>query len=669
MNIPNFLLEITIYSGVIYGIICLFQKVLADKISPRLHFLIWFLLVARLCIPITFHSPLNLIVIPENEAPQTAAPVMMPETGEAVSEVSGDDAITAVHAASETVAPQGASNPDSEAAQPVTKANQPIPWQMIVALIWVGGAALQVARTTRSAYRLKQTFGHAERETQGYFHDLFDARKKELKIEKDIPLYLTNEITTPALTIGVFPAIAMPYSALQQLSDTQVAFAMKHELMHFRRKDHLTGLLLKALEIVYWFNPVVWLLGKRMTEDMETACDNDVVHTMLPSEKKAYALTLVRLFSNQTDPVPALGMALDNRQFAAEKRIRGIYRKSKSKVMAAVVTIILCAFVFVGCFTTALQPVYEETQQTETSETPLELDATAQTVIPLVPEEKEDVEKNTAEQPDVYDPGMEIQTSASEDELSVSYEYAYTDTGVDYQPVSFTTSFDGSAQGRRYNIWKAGDSINGMEVLPGETWSFNEAVGERTYENGWRGAPGILEGVYSDIAGGGIDQAATTLYNAVLCAELEIVEQTAHTWPMGYVPGGLDATVSIDAPDFVFRNNLNVPVYILVECDGENEREITVSILRPVFEDGYERVFSSELTETFGEEETVDIPDPTLPEGTQQQLIMAHKGKTFQIYKELVDVQGNVVERAEFDEVTYQPKPAKVAVGTGEAAA
>jgi len=218
-----------------------------------------------------------------------------------------------------------------------------------------------------------------------------------------------------------------------------------------------------------------------------------------------------------------------------------------------------------------------------------------------------------------------------------------------------------------YNIWKAADAINGMEVMPGETWSFNDAIGERTYENGWLGAPGIGDGVYKEMAGGGVSQVATTLYNAVLSSELEIVEKTAHAWPIDYVAGGLDATVSSGAPDFVFRNNLDVPVYILADCDGEEAREITVSILRPAFEDGYARVFSSELVETVENEKEEYTPDPTLPEGTTVQVIGAHQGKTFQIYKALVDADGYVVKQNEFDEVTYNPLPAKFKVGTGEA--
>ncbi|HBU13224.1 MAG TPA: vanomycin resistance protein VanB, partial [Clostridiales bacterium] len=100
------------------------------------------------------------------------------------------------------------------------------------------------------------------------------------------------------------------------------------------------------------------------------------------------------------------------------------------------------------------------------------------------------------------------------------------------------------------NIWKMSDIINGVKVEPGETWSINEEAGPRTYNLGWQGAPGISDGEYKEEAGGGICQVSSTLYNAVLRAELEIVERKHHSWPLDYIDGGLDATISTGAPDF-----------------------------------------------------------------------------------------------------------------------
>ncbi|MDY3751494.1 VanW family protein [Christensenella minuta] len=229
----------------------------------------------------------------------------------------------------------------------------------------------------------------------------------------------------------------------------------------------------------------------------------------------------------------------------------------------------------------------------------------------------------------------------------------------------FSTKYASSAFGRRYNIWKMADIINGVEILPGETWSINEEAGPRTYSRGWKGAPGISDGEYKEEAGGGICQVSSTLYGAVLRGEVEVVDRSHHSWPLDYVPGGLDATISTGAPDFVIKNNYDVPIYIIAKCDGEGAKTIQVQIYGPKFADGLTREFTSELIGTFGGGKVNYIDDPSLPAGTEQTIIKEHIGKKYQTYKHYYDADGNEVKVEKFSVETYDNKPAKVRRGTG----
>ena len=204
-----------------------------------------------------------------------------------------------------------------------------------------------------------------------------------------------------------------------------------------------------------------------------------------------------------------------------------------------------------------------------------------------------------------------------------------------------------------------------MEILPGETWSINEEAGPRTYSRGWKGAPGISDGEYKEEAGGGICQVSSTLYGAVLRGEVEVVDRSHHSWPLDYVPGGLDATISTGAPDFVIKNNYDVPIYIIAKCDGEGAKTIQVQIYGPKFADGLTREFTSELIGTFGGGKVNYIDDPSLPAGTEQTIIKEHIGKKYQTYKHYYDADGNEVKVEKFSVETYDNKPAKVRRGTG----
>jgi len=128
----------------------------------------------------------------------------------------------------------------------------------------------------------------------------------------------------------------------------------------------------------------------------------------------------------------------------------------------------------------------------------------------------------------------------------------------------FSTPLMGSPD-RVQNIRLSLEAITNTVVLPGEVFSFNEIVGERTVERGYRNAPIILGEAVVPGVGGGVCQSSTTLYNAVRQAELEIVERRIHSVAPSYIKHGLDATVAWPHTDFKFKNNSSTPVIVKAE--------------------------------------------------------------------------------------------------------
>ncbi len=128
----------------------------------------------------------------------------------------------------------------------------------------------------------------------------------------------------------------------------------------------------------------------------------------------------------------------------------------------------------------------------------------------------------------------------------------------------FSTPLMGSP-GRVKNIRLSLEAINNTIVLPGEVFSFNEIVGERTVERGYGNAPIILGEAVVPGVGGGICQSSTTLYNAVREADLEIVERRIHSIAPSYIKHGLDAAVAWPYTDFKFRNDSDTPVIVKAE--------------------------------------------------------------------------------------------------------
>ena len=132
----------------------------------------------------------------------------------------------------------------------------------------------------------------------------------------------------------------------------------------------------------------------------------------------------------------------------------------------------------------------------------------------------------------------------------------------------YITYFNPRKKQRAQNISLAVEAIDNHVVFPGEIFSFNDVVGNRTIEKGYLPAPIIVRGQLDEGVGGGICQVSSTLFNAVDRAGLEILERYSHSRNVSYVPPGRDATVSWYGPDFTFKNKHNQPILIRAKTYG-----------------------------------------------------------------------------------------------------
>jgi vancomycin resistance protein YoaR len=135
---------------------------------------------------------------------------------------------------------------------------------------------------------------------------------------------------------------------------------------------------------------------------------------------------------------------------------------------------------------------------------------------------------------------------------------------------SFSTNFSGSSANRMSNIILATKSINGKFLMPGDTFSFNGVVGQRTAQKGYKEAPVIVGNKLDSGLGGGICQVSTTMYNAVMRANINATERSHHTLPSHYIGLGMDATVDYGNIDYKFKNTLDFPIYIEGYAQGTN---------------------------------------------------------------------------------------------------
>lgn len=226
---------------------------------------------------------------------------------------------------------------------------------------------------------------------------------------------------------------------------------------------------------------------------------------------------------------------------------------------------------------------------------------------------------------------------------------------------SFKTSFSTSSADRSGNVRNGTHLVDGTLLMPGESFSMYNTVSPFTEENGYFLAGSYLNGMVVESLGGGICQVSSTLYNAVLRAELQVDERHNHSMIVSYVDLSSDAAISGTSKDFKFTNNKDFPIYI--EGITTSEKQVIFNIYGVEERPSNRQVsFESEkLSETVPEGDKI-IADPGAPIGSIQTQ-SAHTGYTGKLWK-IVTVDGKETERTEVNRSTYQPTPRTATVGT-----
>jgi vancomycin resistance protein YoaR len=223
---------------------------------------------------------------------------------------------------------------------------------------------------------------------------------------------------------------------------------------------------------------------------------------------------------------------------------------------------------------------------------------------------------------------------------------------------------DQNDKNRAENMKIAVSKINGKILAPGDVFSFNGVVGPRTAEGGYQEAHTYVGGKVIDGIGGGICQISSTLYNAVLKSDMQVVERRNHMFTVGYVPKGQDATVSYGTTDFRFKNNTNWP--IKVEAYITKDNYVSFALKGTNDTPGKVVSINSQIIKTTPFT-TKYIDDPTLPEGKTKVKQTGKDGYVVDTFK-TIKQDGKVISQTKLHRSTYSPLVQEVLRGTKKVA-
>lgn len=282
------LLRNTAHASVLAVFVWGLERTLGKRLSPRWRYGLWLVVLARLLLPVAPESHLSLFNLvdfapapvagPALQVLQLPAPVRPPE-------------VELIHLLADT------------------------PWWFIGALaLWFPGALVLATLLGRDHRRLERALADNTPVLDGDLLGLLAQSKAVMGVRQPVAVVETHQIASPAIAGWWRPRLLLPVGLLQRLTPDETRFLFLHELAHVKRADIVLNWVLAGIQILHWFNPVVWLIVRRLLAVREEVCDDAVLRRSFPGASREYGLTLLRLLEECAPRrlVPTLAGLLDD---------------------------------------------------------------------------------------------------------------------------------------------------------------------------------------------------------------------------------------------------------------------------------------------------------------------------------------------------------------------
>lgn len=344
------LVQVALYSAAITAGILLFRFIFKNRISSKLQYLMWWLLILRLLMPVTpdigLHFNLQDMLLKQAHQAELPTPAPVLDVAPASAPIA--------QSSYESVAPAVQPDTDVAPSQHVNPAKN-TDWYSIVFVVWLLGAIGFLGWLIFVKLRYYESLQHLMAGGPREVYELYDRCCKELCV-KPLPLWIVNKSMSPGIAFFGEPVLLVPLSLCGD--ESRLRFALLHELTHKKRGDHYMTLLLNILRAVYWFDPVVHFAFSELRSDMESACDSDVLVYIGHEQKRGYLTVILDMFSYDTEPI--LGMSQIRSKRMAKRRMKGAFMKSRTSPAFRAITLCIALTMSLCCFTTACQSAPEK---------------------------------------------------------------------------------------------------------------------------------------------------------------------------------------------------------------------------------------------------------------------------------------------------------------------
>jgi beta-lactamase regulating signal transducer with metallopeptidase domain len=317
----QWLWQTTLIASLVICLILVAQRSLGHKLGPRWSHALWLVLLIRMVVPWAPQSRVSLLNLMPSSVRQAQLPPMSN-----LAEQGLDSRSAGVSGAGEAATEQQAtsSQPTREAMSPkpetFAKAEQPpgpafpmLRW--LLPMLWLAGAALVGVHLFVSNFALWRIVKRERPLVDQSTLELFEECKAQMGVQTLVAAVPSSQIGSPALFGFVRPRLLLPRQMLDTASRDEMRYVFLHELAHLKRHDIYLGWITSLLQVLHWFNPLVWLAFHRMRIDRELACDALVLAYTGEQESQEYGRAIVALLQrlSRSRPLPAMAGILESK--------------------------------------------------------------------------------------------------------------------------------------------------------------------------------------------------------------------------------------------------------------------------------------------------------------------------------------------------------------------
>ncbi|MBI2949392.1 MAG: PD40 domain-containing protein [Verrucomicrobia bacterium] len=314
--------------SVLIGLVLLAQWVLRRHLSAGWRYGLWLLVLVRLMLPTAPPSPFSLYNFSpaflangarieraahdsrlEAAAQVHSTPVSaLPDVNRATLPQLGKEAQGAPQrsAGAEATSQIGAIQPRAQEAERLSRSG--VSWPAALSLAWLAGAVLLLARVVWIPFRLNARLARRHRAASPTVLEILEESQRCMGVQRVLPIVQSAAVDSPALLGFIRPWLLLPEGMAGRFTPQEMRFVFLHELAHLKRRDIAVNWLMTLLQILHWFNPLVWLAFSRMRADRELACDALALSRAGDGDREAYGETIIKLLESFVRPAPMAGL-------------------------------------------------------------------------------------------------------------------------------------------------------------------------------------------------------------------------------------------------------------------------------------------------------------------------------------------------------------------------